>query len=405
MVGHRWSQRSHEIKTFLTRNHVPYQWLEIDRDDAARRLAGLAQAGLDDLPLVLVPDGEPLRAPSNLDLASALGLRTRAEQPLYDLCIVGGGPAGLAAAVYAASRAARRRRGEGGARRTGRAERVDPELPRLPEGSVGRRPRPARGRSGYALRGADAARTGRRRAGDERSGARRQLRRLRDLEARAVVIASGVSYRRLEGPGLEDLAGRGVYYGSSASEASQCEGDDVYVVGGANSATQAALNFARYAKRVVMVVRGARLEDTMSMYLVAQVQANDKIEVRLRSSVVAAKGDDHLAAISICQDGSPPEEVPTNWLFVYIGASPRTDWLGPTVARGPRGFVLTGPDLLASSSTTPWPLARAPYALETNVPGVFAAGDVRLDSMKRVASAVGEGAMAIYLVHRYLAST
>jgi thioredoxin reductase (NADPH) len=179
----------------------------------------------------------------------------------------------------------------------------------------------------------------------------------------------------------------------------------VYVVGGANSAGQAALNFARYAKRVVMVVRGRQLEDTMSLYLVAQIRSTDNIEVRLRSSVVAAQGQDHLAAITLQTDGAQPEELATSWLFVYIGASPRTDWLGDGVARDPRGFVLTGPDLLASSATSPWPLARTPFALETSVPGVFAAGDVRLDSMKRVASAVGEGAMAIYLVHRYLAST
>ncbi len=225
------------------------------------------------------------------------------------------------------------------------------------------------------------------------------------VEARAVLVASGVSYRRLEGPGLDELAGRGVYYGSSASEAAQCAGDDVYVVGGANSAAQAALNFAQHAKRVVMVVRGDRLEDTMSMYLVEQVRSTENVEVRLRSSVVAARGDGHLAAITICEKGSPPEEVPTSWLFVYIGASPRTDWLGDSVARDRSGFILTGQDLLASSTTSPWPLSRAPYALETSVPGVFAAGDVRLDSMKRVASAVGEGAMTVYLVHRYLATT
>jgi thioredoxin reductase (NADPH) len=226
-----------------------------------------------------------------------------------------------------------------------------------------------------------------------------------DLEARAVLVASGVSYRRLEGPGLADLAGRGVYYGSSASEASQCKGEDVYVVGGANSAGQAAMNFARYANKVVMVVRGAALEDTMSLYLVAQIKATKNIEVRLRSSVIAARGEERLTSITLCQQGSAPQELPTSWLFVYIGASPRTDWLGSSVARDPRGFVLTGQDLLASSSRTPWPLARTPFALETSVPGVFAAGDVRLDSMKRVASAVGEGAMTVYLVHRYLAST
>ena len=405
VVGHRWSQRSHEVKTFLTRNHVPYQWLEVDRDDEARRLVELAQAGLDDLPLVLVPDGEPLKAPSNLELAGALGLRTRAEQPLYDLCVVGGGPAGLAAAVYAASEGLRvvvvEKEAPGG--QAGQSASIQNYLG-FPKG----------------LSGADLAQRAVMQA--TRFGAELLLARdvvgletrgpVRavlfegggDLEARAVVVASGVAYRRLEGPGIEELAGRGVYYGSSAAEASQCEGDDVYVVGGANSSGQAALHFARYAKRVVMVVRGSRLEDTMSMYLVAQIAAAENIEVRLHSSVVAAKGEDHLSSITLCQRGDT-EEVPTNWLFVYIGASPRTDWLGETVAREPRGFLLTGPDLLTSSSTTPWPLARAPFALETSVPGVFAAGDVRLDSMKRVASAVGEGAMAIYLVHRYLAST
>jgi thioredoxin reductase (NADPH) len=406
VVGHRWSQRSHEVKNFLTRNHVPYQWLEIDRDEEALKLSELAGAGLDDLPLVLVPDREPLRAPSNLDLASALGLRTRAEQPLYDLCIVGGGPAGLAAAVYAASEGLRtvvvEKEAPGG--QAGQSASIENYLG-FPKGLSG---------ADLAHRAvAQATRFGaemllaRDVVGLETRGPVRAVRfdDSGELEARALVIASGVSYRRLEGPGLTDLAGKGVYYGSSASEASQCEGDEVYIVGGANSAGQAALNFARYAKRVVMVVRGAQLEDTMSLYLVAHIRATDNIEVRLRSSVVAARGDGHLASITLCEDGSQTREVPTNWLFVYIGASPRTDWLGSTVARDARGFVLTGQDLLASSSTTTWPLARAPYALETSVPGVFAAGDVRLDSMKRVASAVGEGAMAIYLVHRYLATT
>ncbi len=406
VVGHRWSERSHEVKTFLSRNHVPYQWREIDRDEEAGRLVELAGAGPDDLPLVLVPDGQPLRAPSTLDLAGALGLRTQAEQPLYDLCIVGGGPAGLAAAVYAASEGLRavvvEREAPGG--QAGQSASIQNYLG-FPKGLSG---------ADLAHRAvAQAARFGAEMllARDVVAlEARGPVRAVRfgdsgEVEARAVLVASGVSYRRLEGPGLADLAGRGVYYGSSASEAGQCEGDDVYVVGGANSAGQAALNFARYARRVVMVVRGARLEDTMSMYLIAQIQANDRIEVRLRSSVVAAHGDGHLAAITLCQQGSAPEELPATWLFVYIGASPRTDWLGPGVARDPRGFVLTGPDLLASSATTPWPLARSPYALETSTPGVFAAGDVRLDSMKRVASAVGEGAMAIHLVHQYLATT
>ena len=406
VVGHRWSERSHEVKTFLTRNHVPYQWLEVGRDDEAGRLVELAGAGVDELPLVLVPDGEPLRSPSNLQLATALGLRTRAEQPLYDLCIVGGGPAGLAAAVYAASEGLRavvvEKEAPGG--QAGQSASIENYLG-FPKGLSG---------ADLAQRAvAQATRFGaemllaRDVVGLETRGPVRavRFRDSGDLEARAVVVASGVSYRRLEGPGLAELTGRGVYYGSSASEASQCEGDVVYVVGGANSAGQAALNFARYAKRVVMVVRGGALEDTMSLYLVAQVRAKANVEVRLRSSVIAAQGDGHLASLMLCEQGSSPLELPADWLFVYIGASPRTDWLGDAVARDPRGFVLTGQDLMTSSSPTPWPLARTPYALETSVPGVFAAGDVRLDSMKRVASAVGEGAMAIYLVHRYLAST
>jgi thioredoxin reductase (NADPH) len=226
------------------------------------------------------------------------------------------------------------------------------------------------------------------------------------LEARALLVATGVSYRRLDAPGLVALTGRGVYYGATASEAIQCQGDDVYVVGAANSAGQAALNLARYAKRVVLVVRGGALENTMSLYLVSRIQAMANIEVRLRSEVVSARGDGHLEALTLVdRDTQAEEEVATSWLFVFIGASPRTDWLGSAVVRDEKGFVVTGQDLLAASRSGSWPLSnRTPYALETSVPGVFAAGDVRLDSMKRVASAVGEGAMSVYLVHRYLAT-
>jgi thioredoxin reductase (NADPH) len=226
-----------------------------------------------------------------------------------------------------------------------------------------------------------------------------------DIEARAVLVASGVSYRRLEAPGVDDVVGRGVYYGASASEASQTRGEDVYVVGAANSAGQAALNFARYARRVVLVVRGESLEASMSQYLVGRILATPHIDVRLRTEVVAARGDGHLEAVTLADRGTgTEEEVDTGWLFVFIGAAPRTAWLGDSVARDGRGFVLTGPDLPAGPEIG-WPLERGPYALETSVPGVFAAGDVRLDSMKRVASAVGEGAMSVYLVHRYLATT
>jgi thioredoxin reductase (NADPH) len=406
VVGHRWSEGSHEVKTFLARNYVPYRWLDVDKDEEAQRIQRLAQAELDDLPLVLVPDREVLRSPSTLELAGALGLRTRAEQPLYDLCIVGSGPAGLAAAVYGASEGLRtvvvEREAPGG--QAGQSASIENYLG-FPKGLSG---------ADLTHRAvAQAARFGaemvlaRDVTGFEVRGPVRAV-RLDDageLEARALLVATGVSYRRLEAPGLEALTGRGVYYGASASEAIQCQGDEVYVVGAANSAGQAALNLARYAKRVALLVRGAALEDTMSLYLVARIRAAQNIDVRLRSEVVAARGDGHLEALTVAdRDTGAKEELLTSWLFVFIGASPRTEWLGSAVVRDEKGFVITGQDLLTSPKAQSWTLSRAPFALETSVPGVFAAGDVRLDSMKRVASAVGEGAMSVYLVHRYLAT-
>jgi thioredoxin reductase (NADPH) len=406
VVGHRWSDRSHEIKTFLARNHVPYRWLDIERDDEAQRLLELAQGATADLPVVLVPDGETLRTPSTLELADALGLRTRAEQPLYDLCIVGGGPAGLAAAVYAASEGLR----------TVVVERDAPGGQAGQSASIENYLGFPRGLSGADLTHravAQASRFGaemvlaRDVVGFETRGPVRAVRfdGTGEVEARALLIATGVSYRRLQAPGLEELGVRGVYYGATPSEAIQCQGEDVYVVGAANSAGQAALNLARYAKRVVMVVRANKLGHTMSHYLVERIRSVENIEVRLRSEVVAARGEDHLEGLTLAdRETGTEEDVATSWLFVFIGASPRTDWLGTDVARDDKGFVITGQDLLASRHATRWPLSRPPFALETSVPGVFAAGDVRLDSMKRVASAVGEGAMSVYLIHRYLAT-
>ena len=405
VLGHRWSEGTHEVKTFLTHNHVPYRWLEVDQSEEAERLLELSGAAVDDLPLVALPDGDALRSPTTVELAEALGLRTRADQPLYDLCIVGAGPAGLAAAVYAASEGLQtvvvERDAPGG--QAGQSASIENYLG-FPKGLSG---------ADLTHRAvAQAARFGaemvlaRDVTGFETRGPVRAV--LLDgsaaIEARAVLVATGVSYRRLEAPGLDGIGFRGVYYGASASEAVQCLGEDVYVVGAANSAGQAALNLAKYANRVVLLVRAASLDASMSQYLVGRIRAAPNIDVLLQTQVVGARGDTHLEALTLADRASgTEEEVVANWLFVFIGAAPRTDWLGTEVARDGRGFVLTGPELSVDPQT-PWPLTRAPFALETSVPGVFAAGDVRLDSMKRVASAVGEGAMAVYLTHRYLAT-
>ncbi len=407
VVGHRWSDRTQEVKAFLAHNHVPYRWLDVERDESALQLVAMAHASTGDLPLVLVPDGEPLLNPATREVADALGLRTRAEQPLYDLCIVGGGPAGLAAAVYASSEGLRavvvERDAPGG--QAGQSASIENYLG-FPKGLTG---------ADLTHRAvAQAARFGaemvlaREVVGLEVRGPVRAVRfdGSGEVEARAVLIATGVSYRRLEAPGLDALGARGVYYGATASEASQCRDEDVYIVGAANSAGQAALNLARYAKRVVLLVRGRELERTMSQYLVGRILAADNIEVRPCCEVVGAKGDRHLEALTVLDRArGREEEVPTNWLFVFIGAMPRTEWLGDDVARDSHGFVVTGPELLGSGQAARWSADRPPFTLETSVPGVFAAGDVRLESMKRVASAVGEGAMAVHLIHRYLATT
>jgi thioredoxin reductase (NADPH) len=404
VVGDRWSDRTHELKTFLARNHVPYRWYDVERDDEGRRLFTLAGGLRSDLPLVLVPDRDPIRAPTLREAASALGLHVEAERPLYDVCIVGGGPAGLAAGVYAASEGLStviiEREAPGG--QAGQSSSIENYLG-FPRGLSG---------SDLAQRAlAQVSRFGaelvlaREVVGLEERGTVRAVlfEGGGELEARSVVVSTGVTYRRLEAAGLQRLQGKGVYYGATAAEAGQTAGDLVYVIGGANSAGQAALNFARHAKHVTLVVRGRDLLATMSTYLVDRIVTTPNITIRHDTVVAAADGDDHLERLTLAtRESDRREEVDASWLFVFIGASPRTDWLGDSVARDAHGFVLTGPEVVGSE--TPWGLARAPYALETSVPGVFAAGDVRQESMKRVASAVGEGAMSIYLVHRYLAT-
>jgi thioredoxin reductase (NADPH) len=406
VVGHRWSDLSYEIKSFLTRNHVPYRWHDVERDAEATRLVQAAQAGVGELPLVLTADGQVLRAPTTLAIAAALGLRTQATQPLYDVCIVGAGPAGLAAAVYAASEGLStvvvEREAPGG--QAGQSAAIENYLG-FPKGLSG---------SDLAHRAlAQATRFGaelvlaRVVVGFESRGPARVV--LLDgaeaIEARAVIVSTGVSYRQLPATGAAALTGRGIYYGVNASDAAQCADDDVYLVGAGNSAGQAVLNLAKYAKKVVLVVRGASLEVTMSQYLIDRITDATNIDVRLRTEVSAVHGDGHLESVELTdRDSGLVETADSSWLFVFIGAAPRTDWLGESVLRDDRGFVVTGHDLIAGAEgRPPWPHQRPPLPLETAVPGVFAAGDVRLDSMKRVASAVGEGAMAVANVHQYLA--
>jgi thioredoxin reductase (NADPH) len=410
VLGHRWSSRSYAVRDFLARNQVPYRWLDAeDAEKSAETRDALAAVGgeASKLPVVLFSDGTWLSDPATLDIAERLGLRTRPETSFYDLLIVGGGPAGLAAAVYGASEGLRtvmiERDAPGG--QAGMSSRIENYLG-FPSG----------------LSGADLARravTQARRFGVEILTPQ-EVTRLRveagskfvalgdstEIGAKALIIATGVSYRRLDVPGMDRVQGAGVYYGAAMTEASSCRGEDVYIVGGANSAGQAAMFFSQYARRAIMLVRGSSLQISMSQYLVDQIGKTENIDVELNSEVVEVFGQNHLEAISVrCSTTGEAQRISANSLFIFIGAQPRTEWLTGVIERDDKGFLLTGPDLMRDGKPPKgWPLERDPWLLEASSPGIFVAGDVRYRSIKRVASGVGEGSNAVQFVHQYLST-
>jgi thioredoxin reductase (NADPH) len=406
VLGHRWSPQSHQVKDFLARNQIPYQWLDVERDDEAQQLLTLAaEPEAPCLPVVLFPDGSNLTRPSNLQVAEKLGLKTQATRPFYDLIIVGGGPAGLAAAVYGASEGLEtvmiEQSAPGG--QAGSSSRIENYLGfpvGLSGGDLARRAVTQARRFGVEILTPQTAKSVR----IQESYRIITLADGSEISGHALLIATGVSYRRLDVPGLERLTGAGVYYGAAMTEAIACQGETVYVVGGANSAGQAAMYFSRYAKEVIMLVRSDSLTKSMSQYLIDQIAATENITVRTCTTVVEAKGESSLEAIVLADVQTGKQEtVEASSLFIFIGAMPKTDWLADIVERDERGFLMTGIDLLRDGKRPKgWTLDRTPFLLETSVPGIFAAGDVRYGSVKRVASGVGEGAIAVQLIHQYL---
>jgi thioredoxin reductase (NADPH) len=404
LVGHRWSAPSFRARDLLARNAVPYRWYSVEEPEGQRLLAA-ADAGPDDVPVVITPDGVVLRSPTETELAGVVGLSVEPQADFYDLVVVGGGPAGLGAAVYGASEGLRtvlvEREATGG--QAGQSSRIENYLG-FPDGVSGGQ-LAERARRQAAKFGAEMLLT-RDCVALEAHGSKRVL-RFADgstIAAHAVVLATGVSYRSLDVAGADDLTGRGVFYGSAMTEAQECADEKVFIVGGANSAGQAATYFARYASSVHVLVRGPSLEASMSHYLVEQLAGIDNVHVHTCTEVAEAHGTEHLERVTL-QDARTGEQstYPASHLFVFIGGFPRTQWLDGAVVRDDLGFIPTGPSLLEDGRRPHgWTLDRDPYFLESSLPGVFVAGDARAESVKRVASAVGEGAMAVTLVHRYL---
>ena len=418
VIGDRWSPHSHQVKDFLARHQIPYRWLDIETQTEAKELVNCTGEPQTNLPFVLFPNGDRLEQPTNVQIAEKLGLQTKAENPFYDLIIIGGGPAGLAAAVYGASEGLRtlmlEREAPGG--QAGTSSRIENYLGfpvGLSGGDLARRAVTQAKRFGVEILTPQEAK-------NIRIQDNYRIVTLQDdkeIGCHALILAMGVSWRRLNIPGIERLTGAGIYYGAAQAEALSCKDEHIYLVGGANSAGQGAMYFSKYASQVTMLVRGNTLTKSMSQYLIDQIAATENIDVQLNSSVIEVKGETSLEALVIENSlTGEVKTVPATGLFIFIGAVPKTDWLADIVARDERGFILTGRDLprvdltKAMRDRTPenriqgWRLDRDPYLLETNIPGIFAVGDVRHGSVKRVASGVGEGSICVQFVHQYLSS-
>lgn len=405
IIGHRWSPQTHEIKEFLARNQIPYKYLDVETDERASVLTRQLELTVEQMPCVLMPEGEMLSAPTRDELVERMGLPVQADKPFYDLVVVGGGPAGLAAAVYGASEGLStllvEREATGG--QAGTSSRIENYLG-FPSGLSGadlaRRATAQAKRFGVeiltpqsatSMRVQDTYRVVTLSNGDE-------------VTCHALIVAVGLSYAKLEAPGVEPLTGAGVYYGASTSEALSCQMEPVFIIGAGNSAGQAAVYLANYASKVYMLVRGNSLADKMSEYLSTRIEGIANIEVRTNTVLEEAHGTDRLEGVTILNRRTEEREtLPATGLFIFIGAYPQTGWLGDTVARDERGFVLAGADMLRDPEIrASWKLDRPPFLLESSVPGVFAVGDVRANSVKRVASAVGEGSIAVQFVHQYM---
>jgi len=408
VLGTRWSPSSYQLRDFLARNHVPYQWIDVEvaaNDPDIEQLLEALGEEAGSLPVVLFPDGTRLLEGVPAEVAEKVGLRTRAQTDFYDLAILGGGPAGLAAAVYGASEGLHtvliEREAPGG--QAGMSSRIENYLgfpSGLSGGDLARRAVVQAQRFGVEILSPQEA-------VNVRVEGPYRIVKLADgceLSCHALMIATGVQWRRLAAEGIESLQGAGVYYGGGATEALSCKGETVYVVGGANSAGQAAMNFSRYAEKVVVLIRGESLASSMSQYLIDQIEQTPNIHLWAHASVAKVHGNGHLQEISVqCSDTGKLERVPANAMFIFIGALPRTEWLSGVVERDDRGFVLTGPDLMRNGKPPKgWTLDRDPFLLESSVPGIFAVGDVRHGSVKRVASGVGEGSVAVQFIHQYL---